>query len=412
MNYWNKLFKFKNSGNENSVQKECGTCGHINPDYVKFCAGCGSELKDMLEHFDAFISYRRETGSDLASLLKVQLENIFHKRIFLDIKELQVGKFDEALLSRIEETTNFILILSKASMERCVDKSDWLKREIMHALLTKRNIIPVFTEGFEFPKPEVWALLLDKMKELRSFQAVLYSHLNQDSAIRQIASYMKTLVSQHHASFGKENEEAIQKKLNDRSGKLDSGNPTLTYSESKEINIIEYLESKSYELNTLKEKHNREEKELTLKFEVDSARFIKEKILLLNKQNVELRNEFLDMHFIFSDFTPKNIVEVFAICDFFLDISLYDYTKLSHKIWLRSNISCYDLLSREISLLQEKISKASIFTWTVLRNDHANYFNSQCTLPNRVSSVLDDESDSNSKGSFPADFFIEHQKKG
>lgn len=108
------------------------------------------------ERYDAFISYRRETGSDLASLLKIQLENTHHKRIFLDVKELQVGRFDEMLLSRIEETPNFILILSKDSLDRCTIKTDWLKREIMQAINTGRNIIPVLTDNFSFPSEELW----------------------------------------------------------------------------------------------------------------------------------------------------------------------------------------------------------------------------------------------------------------
>lgn len=173
--------------------KTCPVCGQENPANAKFCSNCSSEFPDVHDHYDAFISYRRESGSDLASLIKSQLESRFHKKVFLDIKELQVGKFDEKLLLRIEETANFILILSKASLDRCVNKSDWLKREIMHALKTGRNIIPVFTEGFVFPTDEVWALLPPEMhRDLPAFNGVTYSHIYQDDAIRKIASYMKT----------------------------------------------------------------------------------------------------------------------------------------------------------------------------------------------------------------------------
>ncbi len=181
--------------------KTCPVCGQENPSNAKFCSNCSSEFPDVHDHYDAFISYRRESGSDLASLIKSQLESRFHKRVFLDIKELQVGKFDEKLLLRIEETANFILILSKASLDRCVNKSDWLKREIMHALKTGRNIIPVFTEGFIFPTDEVWALLPPEMhRDLPTLNGVTYSHIYQDDAIRKIASYMKTdaEVSQWH----------------------------------------------------------------------------------------------------------------------------------------------------------------------------------------------------------------------
>ncbi len=158
---------------------------------VKFCSSCGSEFHVVSDAFDAFISYRRETGSDLASLLKLHLESRFHKKIFLDVNELQVGRFDEELLQRIEKTPNFIVILSRASLDRCANKTDWLKREIMQALKTDRNVIPVMTDGFVFPSDELWALLPSEMRVLPSLNGVNYSHIHQDSAIRKIASYMK-----------------------------------------------------------------------------------------------------------------------------------------------------------------------------------------------------------------------------
>jgi formylglycine-generating enzyme required for sulfatase activity len=192
MTFLRRLLGTKGPDNEQPTGKTCPSCGQRNPLEVKFCSSCGSEFLVVSDRFDAFISYRRETGSDLASLLKIQLENRFHKQIFLDINELQVGRFDEELLRRIEVTANFILILSRASLDRCANKSDWLKREIMHALETGRNIIPIFTEGFTFPTDEVWALLPPEMRVLPSLNGVTYSHIHQDSAIRKIASYMKT----------------------------------------------------------------------------------------------------------------------------------------------------------------------------------------------------------------------------
>ena len=192
MSMLQKFFGKKGSGNEKAKGKTCPFCGAINTLEVKFCPSCGGEFHIVLDNFDAFISYRRETGSELASLLKIQFENRFHKTIFLDVNELQVGRFDEELLNRIENTPNFIVILSRASLDRCANKSDWFKREIMHALNTGRNIIPVMTEGFVFPSDELWALLPTEMRVLPSLNGVNYSHIHQDSALRKIASYMKT----------------------------------------------------------------------------------------------------------------------------------------------------------------------------------------------------------------------------
>jgi hypothetical protein len=191
MSILNKIFGKKGSGYDLTKGKTCPSCGASNPLNVKFCSACGSEFHIVSDTFDAFISYRRESGSDLASLLKLQLESRFNKRIFLDVNELQVGRFDEELLHRIEKTPNFIVILSRASLDRCANKTDWLKREIMHALMTGRNIIPVMTDGFVFPSDELWALLPSEMVVLPSLNGVNYSHIHQDSAIRKIASYMK-----------------------------------------------------------------------------------------------------------------------------------------------------------------------------------------------------------------------------
>jgi hypothetical protein len=192
MSLFQNLFGKKGSQAPDTKGKTCSSCGASNHLDVKFCSSCGSEFHLVSDSFDAFISYRRETGSELASLLKIQLENRFNKSIFLDVNELQVGRFDEELLNRIEKTPNFIVILSKASLDRCANKSDWLKRELMQALKTGSNIIPVITEGFAFPSDELWALLPSEMRVLPSLNGVNYSHIHQDSAIRKIASYMKS----------------------------------------------------------------------------------------------------------------------------------------------------------------------------------------------------------------------------
>lgn len=194
-NKWNilgKIFGTRNDGNEITNGKQCSLCKSVNVPDARFCLACGSEFDVNYDSFDAFISYRRETGSELASLLKVQLENKYHKRIFLDIKELQQGRFDEALLKRIEETPNFILILSKSSLYRCNEKSDWLKREVMHALATRRNIITILNKDFEFPSEKEWALLPNEMRVLSSLNGIRYDHIHQDSDIRTAASYMKS----------------------------------------------------------------------------------------------------------------------------------------------------------------------------------------------------------------------------
>lgn len=405
MKFLQNLFKGKNPVNTNLTIIKCSTCGFNNQSNTKFCASCGSKLAELPDCFDAFISYRRETASELASLIKVQLENFYNKKIFLDVKELQVGKFDEALLTRIEESPNFILILSKNSLDRCVEKSDWLKREIIHALATDRNIIPVYMDGFKFPEQDVWTLLPDKMKNLKSLQAVMYNHINQDSAIRQIASYMKVDKSQQ---LNKDSKSLADKKTN-HSETSNNTKSELDGFDSNELRLIDYINLKSNELNSLKDKHNKEEKELKLNFEENSSRYVKEGILLFGKQVNEIKNEFFKIHHLLSDYKPKNHVEAFVICDYYLNLSLYDYDKTAQKAWLRSNINCYELLSKELSVFQESFVKKEILTWTIIRNEYPDFFSSQSVLSYKSNSFVNAEPELSAIEI--SEYFTEHQKK-
>lgn len=169
------------------MTKKCEVCKTDNPAEAKFCLACGSRFPEDVRTYDAFISYRRESGSHIATTIEVVLESQYKKRIFLDVRELQVGRFDEKLLTIIEQTPSFILILSRGCLDRCVEKTDWLKREIMHALEHKRNIIPVLMEDFTYPSDEKLALLPDAMRVLPNLQAIAYSHVHHESAVRKIA---------------------------------------------------------------------------------------------------------------------------------------------------------------------------------------------------------------------------------
>lgn len=104
----------------------------------------------MKQH-DIFISYRRKTGSETALLIKSALQSK-HYSVFVDVVNLPNGKFNEALYNRIEKAIDFIIILTPNSLDRCKNEEDWVRNEIRHALLKKRNIIPVFCQGFQTPE--------------------------------------------------------------------------------------------------------------------------------------------------------------------------------------------------------------------------------------------------------------------
>ena len=92
--------------------------------------------------YDIFISYRRKGGYETAK----HLYDLFSKDGY------------QALLKRIDQCSDFILILSKGAFARTLDpafnpRQDWLRIELAYALKKQKNIIPILLEGFEgFPE--------------------------------------------------------------------------------------------------------------------------------------------------------------------------------------------------------------------------------------------------------------------
>ena len=106
--------------------------------------------------YDIFISYRRNGGYETAKHLFDLLSRDGYNVSF-DIDTLRNGDFDVELLKRIEECTDFILILNQGAFDRTIDpdfdpQKDWLRQELAHALKLGKNIIPIMLNGFtEFP---------------------------------------------------------------------------------------------------------------------------------------------------------------------------------------------------------------------------------------------------------------------
>jgi serine/threonine-protein kinase len=137
--------------------------------------------------YDVFISYRRQNGAAEARGISGELKERKFKS-FLDVDDLGAGYFDQALLNCIAATPNFILVLSPHCLDRCADESDWLRREIVQALETNRNIVPVALPGFQFPEPEELPL---ELRPLSSHNSVLYSHEYFKAMVDKIERYLR-----------------------------------------------------------------------------------------------------------------------------------------------------------------------------------------------------------------------------
>ena len=125
---------------------------------------------------DIFISYRRNGGFETAYYLYEHLVRDGYGVTF-DIDTLRSGRFDEVLLSRIDECTDFIVILSPGCFDRTVDpafpkENDWLRRELAHALANGKNVVPVILRDFAgFPSN-----LPEDVEEVKWMNGPEYSH--------------------------------------------------------------------------------------------------------------------------------------------------------------------------------------------------------------------------------------------
>jgi formylglycine-generating enzyme required for sulfatase activity len=137
--------------------------------------------------YDVFISYRRGTAYDLALLLQTKLRQL-GVNAFLD-SDLRRGVFDETLLRTIEQSTSFLIILTPNALDRCSDPEDWLRKEIVQAIKSGRNIIPL-TDSFQFTS-EVVKTLDPAIGELPRYQAVVCSRDYLDSTIERIVKIVE-----------------------------------------------------------------------------------------------------------------------------------------------------------------------------------------------------------------------------
>lgn len=135
--------------------------------------------------FSTFISYRRDGGASTASRLYMFLQ-LHGYEPFYDKSKMESGRFDEQLRNRIIQSNNFILILSKNSLNRCIKKDDWVKEEIKTALEHNLNIVILQEENFVFPEQ-----LPKEIEVIKYYHMFQYTEENLDRDMHQILPMIK-----------------------------------------------------------------------------------------------------------------------------------------------------------------------------------------------------------------------------
>ncbi|RZF44370.1 hypothetical protein LSTR_LSTR007945 [Laodelphax striatellus] len=148
-----------------------------------------SQEQNLDKSLDVFVSYRRSNGSQLASLLKVHLQ-LRGFTVFIDVERLEAGKFDNNLLQSIRQARHFLLVLTPKALERCIadnECKDWVHREIVAALQSQCNIIPII-DNFQWPEPEE---LPEDMRAVCHFNGVRWIHDYQDACVDKLERFMR-----------------------------------------------------------------------------------------------------------------------------------------------------------------------------------------------------------------------------
>jgi tetratricopeptide (TPR) repeat protein len=101
-----------------------------------------------------FISYRRTNQFMAMNIYKSLTERGYD--VFLDYNSIHSGDFEQNIFANIKSRAHFILILTNSALERIHEPDDLFRREIELAITSKRNIIPLTFEDFD------WALASQK----------------------------------------------------------------------------------------------------------------------------------------------------------------------------------------------------------------------------------------------------------
>lgn len=116
-----------------------------------------------------FISYRRTNSFMALAVYQNLTKHGFD--VFFDYNSIDSGDFEQVIIGNVKSRAHFIVILTPSALERCAEPSDWLRREIEVALDTKRNIVPLMFEGFDYSSPSIEKYLTGKLELLKNYNA-------------------------------------------------------------------------------------------------------------------------------------------------------------------------------------------------------------------------------------------------
>ena len=117
-----------------------------------------------------FISYRRTTVPWALLISKVLTHDGYD--VFFDYTGIPSGDFARSILENIGARAHFLVLLAPSTLERINEPGDWLRREIEYAMQERRNIVPLFLEGFDLGAPAVANQMTGRLADLRKYNGL------------------------------------------------------------------------------------------------------------------------------------------------------------------------------------------------------------------------------------------------
>ena len=146
---------------------------------------------------DVYISYSQAGGAELASLIKIQLEQ--RDREMNIQAECHDSGLHDGVLERIRDSRHYVLILGPGGLDTCLKGDDVgrLHMELATALKTSVKIIPV-TVDFSWPAMELFP---EDIRALTSFNGVRWIHDYQDACLDKLERFIRGEVSRVSSPF-------------------------------------------------------------------------------------------------------------------------------------------------------------------------------------------------------------------
>ena len=117
-----------------------------------------------------FISYRH-TNEPWALAIYQNLTSHGYD-VFMDFMRLASGDFEAVILGNLRARAHFVVLLTPSALERCDNPGDFLRLEIETALDSRRNIVPLMLEGFNFGTPSIASKLTAKLAVLKQYNGL------------------------------------------------------------------------------------------------------------------------------------------------------------------------------------------------------------------------------------------------